>query len=120
MTRQAYEEPGPFSYLMYLEHILKCDSWGDEIMLVVLSMVFQLRITIVTIPSLHGDPIHHINTLEKSDIVLLRSGGNHYLSAGMYACNVLFLVLFHLSSLPAAFVHVLKLILLSFSQTNHG
>ena len=44
VVRQAYEEPGPFSYLMYLEHILKRDSWGDEITLVVLSMVFQLRI----------------------------------------------------------------------------
>ena len=88
--RQAYMEPGPFSFLMYLEHILKRDSWGDEIMLVVLSMVFQLRITVVTVPSLHGDPIHHINTLEKSDIVLLRSGGNHYLSAGMYSGSVLF------------------------------
>ena len=73
-------ESGPFSYLTYLEHILKHDSWGDEIRLVVLSMVFQLRITIVTIPSLHGDPICHLNTLEKSDIVLLCSGGNHYLS----------------------------------------
>ena len=80
---------------MYLEHILKCDSWGDEITLVILSMVFQLRITVVTVPSLHGDPIRHINTLEKSDIVLLWSGGNHYLSAGMYACSILFLVLFH-------------------------
>ena len=90
VTRQAYKEPGPFSYLMYLEHILKRDSWGDEITLVVLSMVFQLRITIVTIPSLHGDPICHTNTLEKSDIVLLCSGSNHYLSAGMYSCSVLF------------------------------
>ena len=53
-------------------------------------MVFQLRITVVTIPSLRGDPIRHINTLEKSDIVLLRSGGNHYLSAGMYASGILF------------------------------
>ena len=81
--RQAYMEPGPFSYLTYLEHILKRDSWGDEIMLVILSMVFQLCITVVTVPSLYGDPIDHINTLEKSDIVLLRSGGNHYLSAGI-------------------------------------
>ena len=93
-ARQAYEEPGPFSYLTYLEHILKLDSWGNEITLVVLSMVFQLCITVVTVPSLHGDPIWHINTLEKSDIVLLRSGGNHYLSAGMYACSIVFLVLF--------------------------
>ena len=107
VARQAYEEPGPFSYLTYLEHILKRDSWGDEIMLVILSMVFQLRITVVTVPSLHGDPIRHINTLDKSDIVLLRSGGNHYLRAGMYASCILFLShvsMFHFSSLPAASV----------------
>ena len=104
-ARQAYEEPGPFSYLTYLEHILKRDSWGDEITLVVLSMVFQLRITVVTVPSLHGDPIHHINVLDKSDIVLLRSGGNHYLSAGMYAsCIVSHVSMFHFSSLAAASV----------------
>ena len=101
-ARQAYKEPGRFSYLRYLEHILKRDSWGNEITLVVLSMMFQLSITVVTVPSLHGDPIRHINALEKSDIVLLRSGGNHYLSAGMYACSILSLVLFRFSfvSLP--------------------
>ena len=90
VTRQAYREPGPFSYLTYLEHILKRNSWGDEITLVILSMVFQLCITVVTVPSLHRDPIRHTNTLEKSDIVLLHSGSNHYLSAGMYSCSVLF------------------------------
>ena len=118
--RQAYEEPGPFLYLTYLEHVLKHDSWGDEITLVILSMVFQLRIMVVTVPSLHGDPICHINTLEKSDILLLRSGGNHYLSAGMYACSVFALVLFYLSSVLVAFVSVLMSFLLPFSQTNHG
>ena len=95
-ARQAYEEPGPFSYLTYLEYILKCDSWGDEITLVVLSMVFQLRITVVTVPSLHGDPIRHINSLDKSDIVLLRSGGNHYLSAGIHLSSTVLFVLFKL------------------------
>ena len=95
-ARQAYEEPGPFSYLTYLEYILKRDSWGDEITLVVLSMVFQLRITVVTVPSLHGDPIRHINSLDKSDIVLLRSGGNHYLSAGIHLSSTVLFVLFKL------------------------
>ena len=109
-ARQAYEEPGPFSYLRYLEHILQRDSWGDEITLVVLSMVFQLRITVVTVPSLHGDPIWHINMLEKSDIVLLRSGGNHYLSAGMYACSIVFLVLFRFS-----FVIIIIIIIIIYS-----
>lgn len=89
-TRQAYREPGPFSFVSYLEHMLQRTSWGDEITLVVLSMVFQLRLTVVTVPSLHGDPIRHTNSLEKSDIVLLRAGRNHYLSAGEY--RVLFLV----------------------------
>ena len=80
--RYTFTEPGPFSFITYLEYLLKCDSWGNEITLVVLSMLFQLQITIVTVPTLHSEAIHHTNTLEKSDIVLLRSGKNHYLSAG--------------------------------------
>ena len=64
--RQAYREPGPFSYLTYLEHILKCDSWGDEITLVVLSMVFQLRITIVTVPSLHVSWLSNLSMLGRA------------------------------------------------------
>ena len=81
-TRCTFTEPGPFSFVMYLEYLLKNDSWGDEITLVVLSMLFQLRITIVTIPTLHSEAIRHTNMLERSDVVLLRSGKNHYLSAG--------------------------------------
>ena len=81
-TRCTFIEPGLFSFIMYLEYLLKCDLWGDEITVIVLSMLFQLRITIVTIPTLHSEAICHTNTLEKSDVVLLRAGKNHYLSAG--------------------------------------
>ena len=81
-TRHTFTEPGPFLFITYLEYLLKRDSWGDEIMVVVLSMLFQLQISIVTIPTLHSEAICHTNTLEKSDVILLRSGKNHYLSAG--------------------------------------
>ena len=83
-TRCTYTEPGPFSFVIFLEPLLKHDSWGDETTIVILSMIFQLCITVMTVPSLHGEPIHHTNTLEKSDIVLLHSSGNHYLSAGKF------------------------------------
>ena len=83
---------------MYLEYLLKHDSWGDEITIIVLSTLFQLWITIVTIPTLHSEAICHTNTLEKSDVVLLRSGRNHYLSAGRpplcFVCPCYQLVLF--------------------------
>ena len=81
-TRHTFTEPSPFSFITYLEYLLKHDSWGDEINLIVLSMLFQLWITIVTIPTLHSEAIRHTNMLEKSDIVLLRSSKNHYLDAG--------------------------------------
>ena len=81
-TRRTFTEPSPFSFITYLEYLLKHDSWGDEITLVVLSMLFQLRITIVTVPTLQSEAIHHMNTLEKSGIILLRSSENNYLSAG--------------------------------------
>ena len=45
--RRMYHELGPFSFYTYLKYILNCSSWGDEITLVLLSMMFQVCVTIV-------------------------------------------------------------------------
>ena len=83
--RRAYHEPGPFSFRSYLEYILKCDSWGDEITIVLLSMMFQLWITLVEIKSLKSTQVRHTNTLDKVDMVMLFTG-DHYMSAGKGIC----------------------------------
>ena len=45
--QHTYHEPEPFSFYTYLKYILNCSSWGDEITLVLLSMMFQVCATIV-------------------------------------------------------------------------
>ena len=84
--REVYNDPGPFSFRTYLEHILDRKSWGDEITLVLLSMVFQVWITVIDTSSLRSTQVRHSNKLEDVDIVLLFSSGNHYMSAGRCCC----------------------------------
>ena len=45
--RSEYNEPGPFSPVSYLEAFLDKGFYGDEITLVVMSMMWQLRITVL-------------------------------------------------------------------------
>ena len=39
--------PGPFSLCSYLQHVLTPDTWGDEITLTLVSMIWQIRVTVV-------------------------------------------------------------------------
>ena len=80
--REEYNEPGPFSFHTYLEYMLDRHSWGDEIVLVILSMLFQLRITVVNTNTLLSTQIRHSSPLHEADVVLLLAGGNHYMAAG--------------------------------------
>ena len=45
--REEYNEPGPFSVIAYLENLLKPNFYGEEIVLRVLSMLFQVWITVL-------------------------------------------------------------------------
>ena len=61
-TLTAVEEidqnlPGPFSFLGYLEYLLKPVSWGDQGVLVAVSMMWQLKITVVTAENLYQERI---------------------------------------------------------------
>ena len=80
--RHAYEDPGPFLYRTYLEYLLNRTTWGDEITLVLLGMLFQVRITLIDTGSLLSTQVRHTNNLEDVDIVMLFANGNHYMPAG--------------------------------------
>ena len=45
--REEYLEPGPFSVITYLENLLKSNFYGEEIVLRILSMMFQVRICVL-------------------------------------------------------------------------
>ena len=39
--------PGPFGLYSYLQHVLIPDTWGEEIILTLVSMMWQMGITMV-------------------------------------------------------------------------
>ena len=63
LSRTQYEdlEPGPFSVITYLENLLKPKFYGEEIVLRILSMLFQVRITVLNSESFIPIKIRHIN-----------------------------------------------------------
>ena len=76
-----YCHPGPFSYAEYLEYLLKDATWGDEVLIVTMSMMWQITITVV-----HDDcresRVRHDRPLEDVDLVIVYCGSNHYVGAG--------------------------------------
>lgn len=97
--------PGPFSFVTWLQHILKATSWGDEITLTVISMMWQIRITVVYAESLLQERVRHNQALENTDIVIVYCGGTHYCGAGKlinisYNCSTFTVELLLLRGIP--------------------
>ena len=98
--RSDYNEPGPFSLVSYLEAFLDRGFYGDEITLVVMSMMWQLRITVLQAETQIQTKIRHSNTLARTDMVLVRTSRLHYFPASKsFFCS-------SISSLSAALVTV--------------
>ena len=53
------ECPGPFSFFGYLRALLEDGFWRDEIVLTVVSMMFQCGITILNADNFLQTKIHH-------------------------------------------------------------
>ena len=52
MTNYGLEEEndqfkGPLSYKQYLQHVLQCHFWGDEIILYAISCMWNLQMTVL-------------------------------------------------------------------------
>ena len=80
--RTEYLEPGPFSLVSYIEAFLARDFYGDQITLVLISMMWQMHITVVHAKTLFQTKIHHSNTIHLTDMVVFRTRLNHYFPAG--------------------------------------
>ena len=73
--------PGPFSYHSYLAALLEPDIWGDEQVLCVCSMMWQLGTSIVSAEDFTQVRFHHKAILSKADIMLILCSGQHYVPA---------------------------------------
>jgi hypothetical protein len=74
--------PGPFSYQQYLSYMLREGSWGDQVVIMALSMMLGATITIINVDGLYPLGFRHHRSLEDTDIVLIYNGGTHYVGTG--------------------------------------
>ena len=76
---QDYQVPGPFSFVSYLRHILEPSTWGDQGLLTILSMMWQVTITILNAEDLSQVKIRHERPLREADLVVVLAQRCHYL-----------------------------------------
>ena len=68
-----------FSFKDYLLYLLQADTWGDELCLSVISIMWNMKVTVIFPGTLGKYNIRHTQKdLEKVDIILINSGGLHY------------------------------------------
>ena len=81
--------PGPFSFVAYLRYLLQDSTYGDANVVLVMSMLWQLRITCLIAESLFEIRFRHNQRLSKADMVLvLCQETEHYVAAGKRLRNI--------------------------------
>ena len=81
---EAYNKAGPFSFCDYLTYMIQSDSWADQGIITVLSMMWQLSITILEAERLIPTRIRHTKSIEDVDLLLVYAGQSHYLGTCKY------------------------------------
>ena len=86
-----YQVPGPFSFISYLKHILEASTWGDQGLLTLISMMWQITITVINAEDLSQIKIRHRRPLDKVHLVVVLAQRCHYLGTCKYDFCFLFL-----------------------------
>ena len=83
IEREDYLCPGPFCYISYLESLSKPSFWGGggKMVIILLSMMWQVGVTILKAETLHNIKFRHQQRISKSDILLVHCSGQHYVAA---------------------------------------
>ena len=75
--------PGPFSFAGYLRHMYQNSTYGDSMVLMVMSMVWNLKVTCVIAESLFEIRYRHNEIITKADmVVVFNQDTEHYVAAG--------------------------------------
>ena len=85
---QDHNCPGPFSFHSYLSTLLNPEMWGDEQVLCLCSMMWQIGLTVVSAETFTQIRFRHRSLLEKADGVLVMCLGQHYVPACKYSSFV--------------------------------
>ena len=85
---QDYNCPGPFSFNSYLMALLSPNMWGDEQVLCLCSMLWQIGLMVVSAEQFTQIKFRHKSTLEQTGGVLVMCLGQHYIPAHKYSSFV--------------------------------
>ena len=59
---EEFKEPGPFSIVSYCEALLRPDFYSEELCIILLSMMFKVRISVIDGDSFLAIKVRHTNT----------------------------------------------------------
>ena len=72
-----------FSFKDYLLHLLQSDTWGDELVLSVVSIMWNVKVSVIFPRTLKKYHIRHaVQDLSKVEVVVINTGGMHYSAVG--------------------------------------
>ena len=72
-----------FSFKDYLLHLLQSDTWGDELVLSVVSIMRNVKVSVIFPRTLKKYHIRHaVQDLTKVEVVVINTGGMHYSAVG--------------------------------------
>ena len=75
-------EQSALSYKEYLLSLLSPSTWADEVVLNAISIMWRVPISLLKCDTLTHLEVRHTKSLRDIPLVLLFTGGNHYLTAG--------------------------------------
>ena len=81
---QDHNCPGPFSFHSYLSALLNPEMWGDEQVLCLCSVMWQIGLTVISAETFTQIRFRHRSSLERADGVLVMCQGQHYVPACKY------------------------------------
>ena len=77
-----YRLPGPFTFVEYVQHLLTDGTWGDDHVLTLVSLLWQIKITVLNASTLGESRIRHNERLSEAELVVVFIGGDHYMGTG--------------------------------------
>ena len=92
LTQQEADDhlsPGPFSYMSCMKSLLEKGFWGDELCLTLISMMWQISITVLRTEDFHQIKFKHSEKLKDADLVLVHCQGHHYIPASKFCFPII-------------------------------
>ena len=75
--------PGPLSFIDWIKLILQESAYGDEIVILVMSLLWQLKITVLYADDLSEKKFRHNQRITQVDMLLVYSGDTqHFVGTG--------------------------------------